>query len=552
MNSAQQFGSLKDSITTKLLRVVFSWYLVVAISVTLIHMIVEYYHAKDDIYREIKSFEDIFGPQLAGLLWDLDKQQIQRIIKGMLEVPIIEGIIIEGVGNSDKIGVGKILDPQGHVMVVFPKGKDLLEEEKTSFSDLFVYQFPIKYHYQEKSITVGIAKIFSSSTIVFQRVKLGFIFLIINAVIKTAVIWLIFLWVSRTLLSRPLSALTSATQQLNIDNLENVVIDVQTSGRNELKLLEEAFNSMAQRLQKESSEKRKFADNLIKSNTELQEHRRSLEETVNLRTMELQRELIQRKRTEEELYQINKELIHARDQAIKANQHKSEFLANMSHELRTPLHAILSLSSFGMSKYSKVPSEKLLAYFQMINENGETLLVLINDLLDLTKLESGKMDFEFQETDFTNLVKVVIDEFNFLSSKQNLSINFTDSNSSVFIRVDENKIKQVIRNLLSNAVKFSPENGQIELISVEENGYVKFSVSDQGVGIPDNELESIFEKFIQSSITKNGAGGTGLGLPICREIIGRHKGRIWARNNPNGGADFSFEIPKQSEDSPKK
>ena len=546
MSSVQKNGSLKNSIATTLLRVVFSWYLVVAVSVTLIHMIVEYYQAKDNIYREIISYEDIFGPQLAGLLWDLDKQQIQRIIKGMLAVPIIEGIIIEGVGKSNKISIGKILDNQGHVVKITPEGNHLSEEKKTSFSNLFVYQFPIKYHYQEKPIKVGIAKIFSSRTIVFQRVKLGFIFLIINAVIKTVVIWLIFLWVSRTLLSRPLAVLTSATQQLNIDNLEDTTIDVQTSGRNELKLLEEAFNSMARRLQKESSEKRKFADDLIKSNAELQEHRRSLEKTVNLRTIELQTELAKRKRTEEELYKINKELIHARDQAIKANQHKSEFLANISHELRTPLHAILSFSEFGINRFYKIKSEKLITYFQMINEGGKTLLLLINDLLDLTKLESGKSNFEFRDTDFSNLVKLVIDEFNFLASKQNLSINFTDSNSSLFVRVDENKIKQVIRNLLSNAVKFSPENGRIELILAEENGSVKLSVSDQGVGIPDNEFESIFEEFIQSSITKNGAGGTGLGLPICRKIISRHKGRIWAKNNPKGGANFFFVIPNQS------
>ena len=113
------------------------------------------------------------------------------------------------------------------------------------------------------------------------------------------------------------------------------------------------------------------------------------------------------------------------------------------------------------------------------------------------------------------------------------------------ITVDADKIKQVFRNLLNNAIKFSPKGGGIDIVIRSLKNTVKISVYDQGPGIPENELEAVFDKFVQSSKTKTGAGGTGLGLAICQEIIAAHKGRIWVENRPRGGAVFSFEIPFQ-------
>jgi len=111
------------------------------------------------------------------------------------------------------------------------------------------------------------------------------------------------------------------------------------------------------------------------------------------------------------------------------------------------------------------------------------------------------------------------------------------------IVLDADKIKQVVLNLLSNAIKFSPEGGTIDVISFKKADSIVISVRDQGAGVPVNELENIFDKFVQSSKNKTSTNGTGLGLPICREIIAAHKGRIWAENNPDIGANLSFEIP---------
>ena len=247
--------------------------------------------------------------------------------------------------------------------------------------------------------------------------------------------------------------------------------------------------------------------------------------------------------SEQQLKKLLEEVTKAKEKAEQANRSKSEFLANMSHELRTPLHGILSFAAFGMKNAAANKPEKLVDYFAKIQESGTILLELVNNLLDLAKMESGKMVFEFQPTDFCALIGKVADEFSSLVSERGLTIRYAETDTQAVASVDRAKTMQVMRNLLSNAVKFSPKGGAIE-ISVARNGAtLRVRVADQGAGLPADELETIFEEFVQSSRTKNGAGGTGLGLAISRQILAAHKGRIWAENRPAGGAVFYFEIP---------
>jgi signal transduction histidine kinase len=172
---------------------------------------------------------------------------------------------------------------------------------------------------------------------------------------------------------------------------------------------------------------------------------------------------------------------------------------------------------------------------------------LLNDLLDLAKLEAGKMVFKCQLADLAVLISVVADEFSSLLSERHLTVHWSAPACPAVVRVDAEKIQQVIRNLLSNAVKFSAPGGTVTIAMgcTEERAVV--SVRDQGPGIPEDELEMVFGKFVQSSTTKTGAGGTGLGLSICREILAAHQARIWAANHPQGGAVFVFELPLATE-----
>jgi len=264
---------------------------------------------------------------------------------------------------------------------------------------------------------------------------------------------------------------------------------------------------------------------------EVRQHRDQLEETVK-----------------EQMAHLRK----AKRQAEAANLAKSEFLANMSHELRTPMHAILNFSSFGKKKLETVPIQRLGDYFDRIHDSGSRLMNLLNDLLDLAKLESGRLDLEIEKNDLREVTCLCLEELDGILEKRKLTIAFTEPSCKTVAKFDKSKVRQVITNLLSNALKFSPEESTITLSFTDDllvtKGKAKlpalrFTVQDQGVGIPVDELDTVFDKFIQSSKTKSTAGGTGLGLAISKEIIEAHGGQVSAENNPTGGATFFFTIP---------
>jgi len=241
------------------------------------------------------------------------------------------------------------------------------------------------------------------------------------------------------------------------------------------------------------------------------------------------------------------QLRQAKAAAELANKAKSEFLANISHELRTPMHGILSYSQFGIQRIDKVSKDKLLEYFSEIDDSGNRLMVLLNDLLDLAKLEAGKMNYRIETSNLKDQISHVIKELSATSQEKGIQVQGPSSFDIQELQFDRNRIAQVLRNLLSNAIKFSNPGGKIrfETSEIKEFGalFLLVTVVDQGPGIPGGEQGTIFGKFIQSSKTKTGAGGTGLGLAICKQIVEYHGGRIWAENNPEGGALFCFTLP---------
>jgi PAS domain S-box-containing protein len=243
---------------------------------------------------------------------------------------------------------------------------------------------------------------------------------------------------------------------------------------------------------------------------------------------------------------VEQELLRAKEVAEAASNAKSEFLANMSHEMRTPLHAILGFANFGRKRYKTVSRKQLAEYFSLINESGQRLLILLTDLLDLTKLEVGRIHYDMQSYDLNLSFVVTILEVQTKLEKKGLTIAFQEDIPNI-AKFDRHKLIQVLHNLLDNAIKFSPTGTMIsiEFEEITSNGkpFQKVRIKDQGLGIPADELEEIFHKFTQSSRTKTGAGGTGLGLAISKRIIEAHSGQLWAENNPEGGASLYFTLP---------
>jgi signal transduction histidine kinase len=226
-----------------------------------------------------------------------------------------------------------------------------------------------------------------------------------------------------------------------------------------------------------------------------------------------------------------------------ASRHKSEFLANMSHELRTPLNAIIGFSEILAEKMFGEINEKQTEYLQDILESGRHLLSLINDILDLSKVEAGRMELELSDFDLPNAIENALILVRERASRRGIRLGSTIDERLGMIGGDERKVKQVLLNLLSNALKFTPEGGRIDVGARLHNDVAEVSVADTGVGIAPEDQEAVFEEFRQVGAADKKAEGTGLGLALSRKFIELHGGRIWVKSQVGAGSTFTFTLP---------
>jgi signal transduction histidine kinase len=243
---------------------------------------------------------------------------------------------------------------------------------------------------------------------------------------------------------------------------------------------------------------------------------------------------------EQHMYKLIEKEVQARTQDLReALEIKNEFLDNVSHEIRTPVHNITNIVSELYDQWKHIPAKEKFEMIKLLQKSNARLLSLCSNLLDLSKFTKGH-DIEMKKCNITVLIEEVLMEYR--NFAQLISIKLPPKGNR-FVYCDKEKILQVLRNLLDNSIKYG--NGSPIEISVNNEGddYTTFAVADEGVGIPENELNSIFNPFEQSSITKTKAGGTGLGLAICKKIIEYHHGKIWAENNSAKGVTFFFTVP---------
>jgi signal transduction histidine kinase len=243
---------------------------------------------------------------------------------------------------------------------------------------------------------------------------------------------------------------------------------------------------------------------------------------------------------------MNDELGHLYRELEAASRHKSDFLATMSHELRTPLNAIIGFSEVLHEQMFGELNERQVAYVRDVLEAGRHLLSLINDVLDLAKIEAGRMELELSKVAVPDVLRSALSMHSEGASRNRIALAVTTEPAEIEITADERRVRQIVFNLLSNAVKFTPADGRVDVSARLEDGQVEIAVADTGPGIPAEDLELIFEEFEQTVDGKKKEEGTGLGLPLSRKLVELHGGRLWVESEVGRGSTFRFTLPVEA------
>ena len=320
-------------------------------------------------------------------------------------------------------------------------------------------------------------------------------------------------------IAKPIGQLASASERVAQGDLSTPV-DVKSS--NEVGVLAHSFNQMIVSLKK--------------SRDELQQWGEELERRVHERTAELE--------------QRSQELADTNVSLEEMSRHKSQFLANMSHELRTPLNSIIGYTKLMLDGLDGDVNEEQRKDLHTVYINSKYLLELINGLLDLSKIEAGKVVLSYQTFSISELLAGVIPSMEQLAREKGLTLTYSVAPDIDHLYADKAKTKQVLINILGNAVKFTNE-GSIKLDVAESDGDFIFSVTDTGIGIKEKDLEAIFDSFKQVGPAQiAGYEGTGLGLAISKQFVEMQGGRIWADSELGKGSTFTLTLPKKRVASP--
>jgi PAS domain S-box-containing protein len=265
-----------------------------------------------------------------------------------------------------------------------------------------------------------------------------------------------------------------------------------------------------------------------------------------MRVTAIIRDITDRKQTEariSEMQEIYTRELESRNQEVEhANQLKSEFLASMSHELRTPLHTIIGFAELLAEQLEGPLNEKQHRFISHIRTDSQHLLELINDILDISKIESGRLELRRESFDLTRAIEEILSSIRPQGAAKAIVIE-TSVDVPFAVFADRLRVKQILFNLLSNAVKFTPAGGKIRVGAVLRDNILEMSVHDTGFGIPKEQQEAVFDRFYQVGTTTKGVReGTGLGLAITKALVEGHGGRIWVESEPGKGSRFSLTL----------
>lgn len=547
---------MRDSIATRLLAITFAIYLVVAVAVTLGHMKFEYDQAKENILADLKVFHTTFQPILSQMVWSINRDALHRTAEGIAEAPTIVGVRIAANG-LDEVVVGTVLDGRAVAAPASGSGQATLWESPDRIG-LFGYEFPIIYKVGDgREEMLGKVILYSSTKVVFQRVQYGFMVIVANSIIKSIALWLIFYWLSKRLLRRPLDALTDAVHDIDFVHLQPIAIGRGAGGRNELVVLEEAFNSMIVKLQSARDELRDANHSLERKVQERTEQLRDALDEEQAVSHELEEQSKSLDQTCCELEESNRTLQAALDdlhcaqgQLIQSEKMASlgQLVAGVAHELNTPIGNALVTATILES------ASKDLRIAMQSGELRKTALNYYIDsniaMLELISRSCGRaadliasfkqvaVDQTSEKRRVFNLHKLVEDNIaalrpSFRHAPWVIEVGIPDE-----INCDSypGPLGQVIANLVQNAVVHGFEGreaGRLTITGALKDDMIELVFVDDGKGMSGDVLAHIFEPFYT---TRLGQGGSGLGLSIVRNIVtGILDGDMHASSEPGQG-----------------
>lgn len=534
------FNFRRDTIAAKLLTRVFYFYIIVAISVTLMHMLAEYTTTKNDTKTDLEIFHGTFEPGLAIALWNQEDFGLKASLIAMLKVPQISGAKVLDEEGRQIGAIGEILDDNGNHVIYDENG---LTKETNALSSLFWKSNNIHY-YDEETYLVGKLILYSSSKFVFERVQDGYLFIIINSIIKTLALWIIVLTLSGPMLTEPLKKLSKSLKSRTLDNLDDFKFDMKFTNSFEFQLLEKGFNNLLKNLSNSMKERKEAEHDIINLNCTLESKVKSRTEKLNLANIQLKKSL-------DEIELAQNKLIESEKMAALG-----ELVAGVAHEINTPIGVSLTASSYLQGEIrsveksyndNQITHSQMSRFIQVCQEscditlsNLERASFLINNFKkiaveqNIDELET--FDIVERISEFIHILKPALKK-----GSHNINIH---GDEEVIIKSYSSSLYQIISNLILNSVIHAFENksnGLIDIIVKRRGEKLELLYSDNGKGMNDTEKDKIFTPFFT---TKRGKGGSGLGAHIMYNIVTQKMhGSIKCESALEQGTNFTIIIP---------
>ena len=488
--------NFKKSIGYILIKKVYLTYFIIMIIFMFYQIFSEYDNNKKEAYKQFYKVEKVYKDLFSKYHIEKDNFAFDEITKTIFKTSNISGLV--AIDSSKNFKFFK-----GAIGTSFTKDVNERNKDVSFYEDNYFFKHRIKIDvYDKKDLELIL---FIKKTDIYNLVWDTVFLILLNMIFGMIILWVLFSIFTAKYLIKPLNTIIDATNKFDIEEHEFIEINLDDLQNNEFYKLSNVFNKMSKRIN---------------------------EAYINMEQLSMIKEI-----------QKNK-LENQKTELIQANKSKDDFLANMSHELKTPLNSINVISDVMMRNKTENLDEKQIKNIGIINKCGKDLLYLINDVLDISKLEAGQIILNNDTINIKDLIMSIYDMFYPQTKAKEIDFVLKVDDSLETMYSDEDRIKQIIKNLLSNALKFT-ESGKISLIVKDEDKDIKVIVKDEGIGIPEDKLENIFDRFKQvDGSTTRKYGGTGLGLAICKELAHLLKGDITVTSELGKGSTFELIICK--------